>query len=71
MNKSPTQTHVKPLFIRRNQLREIAGISSSTAWRLEQDGNFPKRRRIAGSSNCVGWLYSEIEEWLNNCEQIV
>lgn len=61
---------VKPLFIRRNQLREHAGISPSTAWRLEQAGRFPKRRKIAGSPNCVGWLYSEIEDFLNNCEQV-
>lgn len=61
---------IKPLFIRRNQVRQVAGISRSTAWRLEAEGKFPKRRKIAGSSNCVGWLYSEIEEWLNDCEQI-
>ena len=61
---------VKPLFIRRTQLREIAGISPSTAWRLEQKNKFPKRRKIAGSQNCVGWLYSEIEEYLENCEKV-
>jgi len=63
---STPQAH--PLFIRRTQLREIAGISPSTAWRLEQEGKFPKRRKVGPSS--VGWLYSEIEEYLNNCEQV-
>ena len=60
----------KPLFIRRSQLRDIAGISASTAWRLEQSGLFPKRRKIAGSPNCVGWLYSEVEDFLNNTDQV-
>jgi prophage regulatory protein len=62
------QSH--PLFIRRTQLREIAGISPSTAWRLEQAGEFPKRRQIGGSPNCVGWLYSEVRQYLENCEPV-
>lgn len=60
--------HARPLFIRRTQLREIVGISPSTAWRLEQIGKFPKRRKVAPST--VGWLCSEIEDYLNNCEQV-
>jgi prophage regulatory protein len=59
---------LRPLFIRRTQLREIVGISASTAWRLEQEGKFPKRCKVAPST--VGWLYSEIEFYLNNCDQV-
>ena len=67
MNNSPK---TPPLFIRRTQLREIAGISPSTAWRLEQENKFPKRRKIAGSPNCVGWLYSEVKTFIENSEAV-
>jgi prophage regulatory protein len=61
----------RPLFIRRTQLREIAGISPSTAWRLEKAGKFPQRRQIGGSPSCVGWLYEEVSEYLKSCEKVV
>ena len=57
--QSPT-----PLFIRRNQLKAIVGISSSQVDRLERAGLCPRRRRIAGGA-AVGWLYSEWEEYLS------
>jgi predicted DNA-binding transcriptional regulator AlpA len=40
----------------------------TTVWRLERDGKFPKRRKIG--PGCVGYLLSELEEWLNNCERV-
>jgi prophage regulatory protein len=63
-----TPTEVKPLFIRRNQLKQITGLSSSTIWRLETEGLFPKRRKL--STGTVGWLYSEVEAFLNNSEAV-
>lgn len=54
-----------PITIRTSQLREITGLSPTTIWRLERDGKFPKRRQIG--DGCVGWLYSEVEEYLTNC----
>lgn len=57
----------QPITIRTSQLREITGLSPTTVWRLERAGKFPKRRQI-GSGGCVGWLYSEVEEYLTNCE---
>ena len=61
------QTEVKPLFIRRSQIRQITGLSPSTIWRLEAEGVFPKRRKIG---HCVGWVYSEIESFLKNSEAV-
>ncbi len=40
------------------------GISRTTAWRLEKAGKFPKRRAV--SDGLVGWLESEIDEWIAN-----
>ena len=38
------------------------GLSDPTIWRLERAGKFPKRIQLGGNS--VGWLESEIIEWL-------
>ena len=62
-----TPAKVRPLFIRRNQLKEITGLSPSTIWRLEKDGLFPKRRQIG---SCVGWIFSEVELFLKNSEAV-
>ena len=58
-----------PLVVRPSQLEATVGFGRVTAWRLENQGLFPKRRKITPGGS-VGWLYSEIEEYLNNCEQI-
>jgi len=40
------------------------GMSGTTIWRAEKAGRFPRRRRIG--PNMVGWLASEIAEYLQN-----
>jgi prophage regulatory protein len=42
----------------------IAGLSTSTLRRLEQEGSFPRRRQLGESS--VGWVASEVDEWIRN-----
>lgn len=44
------------------QVAEISGLSRTTLWRLEKHGDFPKRRQI--STRRVGWVESEVENWL-------
>jgi len=51
-------------FIRMPEVKKITGISSTTIWRLEKSGNFPRRRRI--SSYAAGWLLSEIMAWIQS-----
>lgn len=63
-----TRTEAPPLFIRRNQLKQITGLSQSTIWRLESEGKFPKRRKVG--PGCVGWLYSEVSLFLQNSEVV-
>ena len=58
-------------IIRANEVVSLTGLSRSTLWRLERmegEGNFPARRKL--SPGAVGWLLSEVLEWLNN-RQIV
>ena len=49
-------------FIGEAECHQITSLSRVTRWRLERVDNFPKRRQI--SPNRVGWLQSEIEDWL-------
>jgi len=49
-------------------VKQACGISRPTAWRLEQQGRFPRRRQL--SANAVGWLRSEIESWVLGRSQI-
>lgn len=59
---APEASHV----VRMQFLPGIVGLSRSTIYRLEADGDFPKRRKLGKSSKsaAVGWLRSEVEEWL-------
>lgn len=36
-------------------------LSRAWVWRLEQEGKFPKRRRMGAR---VYWLESEVDQWL-------
>ena len=38
------------------------GLNEVTLWKLEKKGDFPKRRQI--SPHRVGWLASEMSEWI-------
>ncbi len=53
--------------IREPECEKITGLSRTTRWRLERDGLFPKRRQI--SANTIGWLQSELAEWLKQRAQ--
>ena len=49
-------------FLNRNQVAERTGISVSSIKRFEALGRFP--RRVPLSENRVGWLLSEIDDWI-------
>ena len=57
----------KTVVIRRKKLLELIGVSAATQWRMEKAGLFPARRRLGKAS--VGWILSEVEEWINNRER--
>jgi prophage regulatory protein len=44
------------------EVRAIVPLGRTTIWRMERDGKFPRRRQLSARS--VGWLASEIKEWL-------
>jgi predicted DNA-binding transcriptional regulator AlpA len=46
------------------EVMDRTGLSRTTLWRLERARAFPSRRRL--TSNRVGWIETEIEEWLRS-----
>ncbi len=42
----------------------LTAIGRTTAWRMERDGKFPKRR--TQSSNHVSWSMADLMEWVDN-----
>jgi predicted DNA-binding transcriptional regulator AlpA len=46
------------------EVMDRTGLSRTTLWRLERARAFPPRRRL--TSNRVGWIENEIEEWLRS-----
>lgn len=44
------------------EVMDLTGLSRTTIWRREKAGEFPQRREV--SPRRVGWLDTEITEWL-------
>jgi prophage regulatory protein len=61
MKTNPTATD---RFIREAERKTITSISRTTAWSLERKDLFPKRRQLYPQSTSVGWLLSELNEWV-------
>ena len=55
---------IQEKIIRFPELRERTGLSRATIFRLERNGNFPKRRKIAAHS--IGWILEEIIAWIDS-----
>src|SRR5689334_4330805 len=51
-----------PRLLRFPDVRNRTGLSRSTIWRLEQNGGFPRHRRI--SANAVAWPEDEVLAWI-------
>lgn len=50
-------------YLREREVRQVVGnIARSTLRRWENDGLFPKRRKLGPAA--VGWISTEIETWL-------
>jgi predicted DNA-binding transcriptional regulator AlpA len=50
-------------IISKSECRKVlGGVSDSTIWRLEHQGDFPKRVRVAPGT--AGWRMSEVQQWI-------
>lgn len=51
-------------IIRPKDLSQLLSVNRVTIWRMEKRGELPPRKRI--TKGCVGWLESDIAEWLED-----
>jgi prophage regulatory protein len=51
-------------IIRKEELDQIVPLSDMQRRRLEARGEFPKRFVITPGGRAVGWLESEVDEWI-------
>ena len=52
------------LILRTAAVTRLTGLSRTTIWRLERQGEFPSRVRLG--VNSVGWREEEIARWINS-----
>ena len=49
-------------FLPVDEVEHVSGYSRTTIWRHEREGLFPRRVKIGKAR--VGWLESEVREWI-------
>jgi len=52
------------VVLKRSEMLKLVGLGYTTCWRLEKAGQFPARVRL--SVGRVGWLLSEVQDWIAN-----
>lgn len=55
-------------ILRLPQVTSAVGLSRATIYRLLSERRFPQPVRL--SSQAVGWLASEVEEWITSREPV-
>ena len=55
-------------ILRRRQVEQKTGLARSTIYDRMKAGVFPKPIQL-GNSRVVGWIESEVDEWLSSCAQ--
>ncbi|WP_163934352.1 AlpA family phage regulatory protein [Paraferrimonas sp. SM1919] len=56
------------MIVRDKKREEITGISRRHALELEKKDQFPKRRKL--SARAVGWVESELLDWVASRETV-
>lgn len=51
-------------ILRPSDLAEMLSVSRVTIWRMEKRDELPPRKKF--SNRCVGWLESDIKEWMES-----
>lgn len=66
-NVTPESSQPESTIIRPKELANMLSLSISTLYKINNEGKLPPKVKI--SSNAVGWLRSDIEEWLIHNKQ--
>ena len=51
-------------LLRLPEVEAATGLSGTTIWRREREGQFPPRRRVG--PNSIAWRSDEIERWIRD-----
>ena len=51
-------------ILRSSDVTKLTGLSRTTLWRLESNGEFPPRVRLG--LNSVGWRKDEVDNWIDH-----
>jgi predicted DNA-binding transcriptional regulator AlpA len=51
-------------MLRISDVTRLTGLSRTTLWRLERQGQFPTRVRLG--LNSVGWRDDEVRDWVDS-----
>lgn len=51
-----------PQVLKIAEVSEMVGLSRTTIWRREREGDFPQRLRLGGRR--IGWNADEVVAWL-------
>ena len=62
------RTPVAGDVLRRSELERLTGLSATTLWRREREGQFPSRIRL--SRGRVGWRRTDVEAWLSERQTV-
>ena len=55
-------------FLGIKQVLELTGLSRTSVWRFEKNGDFPKRRQLGPRR--VGYVDSEISNWMESRSRV-
>ncbi len=55
-------------IVKSKEVVAITGRSLASIWRDQKNGRFPMRRKTG--TNSVGYLFSEIEAWMNSLQVV-
>ncbi len=64
MNSAASLPQLSLQILRLPQVLQVTGLCRSMIYQLEAANRFPQRIRIG--SRAVGWLHSEVQDWLDS-----
>ena len=59
----------KEEILETKEVIQITKLGRTKIWQLQKEGKFPKRRKITDRK--VGWLWSEILQWMKSREKVI
>jgi prophage regulatory protein len=54
-------------ILRISDVAEKTGLSKSYIYALVHNGQFPQSIRLVKGGTAVGWLESDVEQWIDDC----